>query len=111
MQLLVHILKPIWFSVLLETKSWLQLYSLNFISDFIRKPLRDEYIILLYVSNYTAIWAYNKVWKRSAAILRNGENNVKFLITVFDYENLSVKSKKLLSVIRLGFCVDKLITK
>ena len=54
------ILKPIWFSVLpserltggrLETKSWLQLspdkkpaYSLNFISDFIRKPLRDEYI-------------------------------------------------------------------
>jgi len=46
------ILKPIWFSVLLETKSWLQLspdkrrrglYSLNFISDFIRKPLRDEY--------------------------------------------------------------------
>ena len=33
------ILKPIWFSVLLKTKSWLQLYSLNFISDFIRKPL------------------------------------------------------------------------
>jgi len=45
-----YILKPIWFSVLPETKSWLQLspdkrrrglYSLNFISDFIRKPLWD----------------------------------------------------------------------
>ena len=41
--ILSDILKPIWFSVLLETKSWLQLYSLNFISDFIRKPLSDEY--------------------------------------------------------------------
>ncbi|MDR4503190.1 MAG: GxxExxY protein [Candidatus Scalindua sp.] len=35
----IFILKPIWFSVLPETKSWLQLYSLHFFSDFIRKPL------------------------------------------------------------------------
>ena len=45
--------KTVLFSVLLETKSWLQLSpdtkrrglsSLNFISDFIRKPLWDEYM-------------------------------------------------------------------